>query len=67
MDKETFDQESRVWKPVEGQLWIGHGYHRRLHLIRNPPGSEAPGARSCTSAPTVQCLPQSSAPSLLAC
>ena len=25
MDKESLDEESRVWKPVELQLWIGHG------------------------------------------
>ena len=53
LDKETLGKESGVWKPVELQLWIGHGYRRRPHQTRNPPGSEASWARSLTNAPTV--------------
>eukprot|EP00959_Pyramimonas_sp_CCMP1952_P434539 9098901-Pyramimonas_sp.AAC.1 len=48
----TFDRESRVWKPVESQSWIGHGYHRHPSHIRNPPGSESSWAHSLTNAPT---------------
>ena len=52
LDKETLDKEPRVWKPVELQLRIGHGYRRRPHQVRNPPGSEASRAHSLTNAPT---------------
>ena len=31
LDKETLDKESRVWNPVELQLWHGHGYRHRPH------------------------------------
>ena len=53
LDKETLDKESRVWKPVELQLWIGRGYRHRHHQIRNLPGSEASWAHSLSNAPTI--------------
>eukprot|EP00959_Pyramimonas_sp_CCMP1952_P352502 7385313-Pyramimonas_sp.AAC.2 len=39
-DKETFDNVSMVWQLAELQLWMGRGYPRRPHRIRNPTGSE---------------------------
>ena len=53
LDKETLDKESRVWNPVELQLWIGQGYRHRPHQIRNPPGSGLSGGHSLSNAPAV--------------
>ena len=54
LDKEALDKESKVWKPAELQLWIGHGYRHRPRQIRNLPRSEASWARSLSNAPTVR-------------
>ena len=49
LDKKTLDKGSRVWRPAELQLWIGHGHRHRPHQIRNHPGSEASWAHSLSN------------------
>ena len=41
MDEDSLDEEPRVWKFPELKLWIGRGYPRPPHRVRDPPGSAA--------------------------
>eukprot|EP00959_Pyramimonas_sp_CCMP1952_P401923 8422189-Pyramimonas_sp.AAC.1 len=47
-DAESSEKGYRVWKPVEFQAWIGHGWHRRPRprQICQPRGAEASWAHS---------------------